>query len=111
VKRGKYSRIRVTPAFEAAYADLGTYLQKSSPLAFLALPAAMTTILDTIHSHPCAWPVRRKVIAESEVEFHLAIVPLAYRRLHLRYLVDREKVAHLLAIWVDGYDEPTYWSL
>jgi len=111
MKRGKYSSIKVTPAFEGAYTELGGYLQRSSPLAFIALPAALTTILDTIDSHPCAWPVRRKVIGDREVEFHLAIVPLAYRRLQLRYLVDQEKLAHLLAIWVDGHDEPTYWSL
>ena len=111
MKRGKYSRIRVTPAFEVAYTELSAYLHRSSPLAFMALPAAMTTILDTIDSHPCAWPVRRKVIGDREVEFHMAIIPLAYRRMHFRYLVDGEKVAHLLAIWVDGHDEPTYWSL
>jgi len=111
MKRRKYFRIRVTPACEAAYTDLSAYLQKSSPLAFIALPAAMATILDTIDAHPCAWPVRRKVLGNREVEFHLAIVPLAYRRLHLRYLVDREELTHLLAIWVDGHDEPTYWSL
>jgi len=108
MKRVRYARIRVTPAFEAAYADLADSLRKSSPLAFMTLPAAMTTILDTIDNHPYAWPVRRKVIGDREVEFHLAIIPLAYRRLHLRYLVDREKVAHLLAVWVDGHDEPKY---
>ena len=108
MRRGKYSNIRVTPAFEAAYTDLAGYLQRSSPLAFMALPAAMTTILDTIDNHPYAWPIRRKAIGDREVEFHLAIIPLAYRRLHLRYLVDREKLAHLLAIWVDGNDEPKY---
>ena len=111
MRRSKYSCINVTPVFEATYTDLSKSLNKSSPLAFIALPAAMTTILDTIDSHPYAWPVRRKVIGDMEIEFHLAIVPLAYRRLHLRYLVDDKKVTHLLAIWVDGHDEPNYWSL
>lgn len=111
MKRRKYSRIRVTPVFEGAYSDLAEYLKRSSPLAFMALPAAITAILDTIDSHPCSWPVRRKIIGEKEVQFHLAVVPLAYRRLHLRYLVDSKKFVHLLAIWVDGHDEPGYWSL
>jgi len=35
-------------------------------------------------------------------------MPIAYRRLHLRYLVDGD-IAHLLAIWVDGHDEPDYF--
>jgi len=111
MRRSKYSRINVTPVFETAYAEIADYLKISSPLAFMALPAAMTTILDTIDAHPYAWPVRRKIIGNREVEFHLAIVPVAYRRLHLRYRVDKEKSVYLLAIWVDGHDEPTYWSL
>jgi len=111
MRRSKYSRINVTPAFETAYAAIADYLKTSSPLAFMALPAAMTTILDTIDSHPYAWPVRRKTIGAREVEFHLAIVPVAYRRLYLRYSVDTEESVYLLAIWVDGHDEPTYWSL
>jgi len=111
MRRSRYSRINVTPVFEIAYAELADYLKTSSPLAFMALPAAMTTILDTIDSHPYAWPVRRKIVGDREVAFHLAIVPVSYRRLHLRYLVDTEKSVYLLAIWVDGHDEPTYWSL
>lgn len=110
MKRKKYARIRVTPVFEKAYAELSGYLKKSSPMAFLVLPSAMATILDTIENNSRAWPIRRKAIGDKEIEFHLAIVPLAYRRLHLRYLVDEKEFVHLLALWVDGHDEPTYWE-
>ena len=108
MKTSRHSRILVTPTFEAAYAELSSYLRKASPLAFIALPSAMTTILATVNNHPQAWPIRRKVIGDREVAFHLAVMPIAYRRLHLRYLVDGD-IAHFLAIWVDGHDEPDYF--
>lgn len=111
MRRRKYSRILSTPTFEKAYAEMSAYLRLSSPLAFIALPSAITSILDTIDSHPYAWPVRRKIIGDKEVLFHLAIIPIAYRRLHLRYFVDDNKLSYLLAIWVDGHDEPGYWTL
>ena len=68
----------------------------------------MTTILDTLNAHPRSWPRKRKQIAGTEYEFHLAIMSIAYRRLHLRYIVDGSDVCHLAAIWVDGHDEPKY---
>lgn len=74
----------------------------------MALPLAMKTILDIIDAHPRGWPLRRKDIGGVTVEFHLAIVSIAYRQLHLRYFVDNADNAHLLAIWVDGQDEPDY---
>jgi len=80
---------------------------RSSPLAFLALPSAMETILDVIDRHPRSWPVKRKRLSGVEYEFHLAIINIAYRRLHIRYLIDDE-VSYLLAAWVDGHDEPNY---
>lgn len=105
---GKYRKIRRTPTFIAAYAELRSYLRKSSPLAYFALPSAMKTILDVIDSHPHGWPVKRKRLGGVEHEFHLAIIDIAYRRLHVRYFVDAEEVSHLSAIWVDGHDEPKY---
>lgn len=104
----KYQRIRRTPTFIEEYARLRTYLQQSSPLAFQSLPRAMTTILDTIGAHPRCWPFKRKRIGGAEYTFHLAIISLAYRRLHVRYFVDDEDICHLAAVWVDGHDEPRY---
>jgi len=104
----KFSRIRRTPTFMAAYLEMSSYLRKSSPLAFLALPSAMLLILDTIDRHPRSWPIKRKRLGSSEHEFHLAIVDIAYRRLHVRYHVDSDGIAYLLAVWVDGHDEPNY---
>ncbi|TWJ19296.1 hypothetical protein [Geobacter argillaceus] len=104
----KFSSIRRTPTFMAAYAEMSSYLRRSSPLAFLALPSAMKLILDTIDRHPRSWPIKRTRSGSTEHEFHLAIVDIAYRRLHVRYHVDTHNIAHLLAIWVDGHDEPNY---
>jgi hypothetical protein len=104
----KYQRIKRTPTFIAAYSELRQYLGRSSPLAFLALPSAIQTILDVIDMHPRSWPIKRKNISGVEYEFHLAIINLAYRRLHIRYLVDDNEVSYLLAVWVDGHDEPKY---
>lgn len=106
----QYRRIRRTPTFIEEYSRLRAYLQQSSPLAFQALPQAMTTILDTIDAHPRSWPLKRKRIADSEYAFHLAIISIAYRRLHVRYFVDDEDICHLAAVWVDGHDEPLYNS-
>jgi len=104
----KYPKIRRTPSFIAAYSELRAYLKRSSPVAFLALPSAMETVLDVIDAHSRSWPIRRKRLGGVEYEFHLAIVELAYRRLHVRYLVDDDNVSYLLAAWVDGHDEPKY---
>lgn len=104
----KYRKIRRTPTFITAYWELRAYLRESSPVAFFALPAAMTTILDVIERHPRAWPVRLKSLGGVECEFHLAVVDLAYRRIHLRYRVDADEISYLLAVWVDGQDEPHY---
>ena len=106
----KYQQIRRTPTFIKEYAQLRSYLHQSSPLAFQALSQAMTTILDTIDAHPRSWPRKRRQIGGTEYEFHLAIMSIAYRRLHLRYFVDGSDVCHLAAIWVDGNDEPNYSS-
>lgn len=105
---GKYLKIRRTLTFIAAYSEMRSYLKRSSPLAFLALPSAMKTILDVIDNHPRSWPIKRKCLGGVEEEFHLAIVDIAYRRLHVRYYVDTENVSYLLAVWVDGHDEPNY---
>lgn len=104
----KYSKILRTPTFIAAYSEMRVYLKRSSPLAFLALPLAMTTILDTISSNPRAWPIKRKRIDGMEYEFHVAIIDIAYRQLHIRYFVDFQDTAYLSAAWVDGNDEPGY---
>jgi len=104
----KYQQIRRTPTFIKEYSRVRSHLQQSSPLAFQALSQAMTTILETIDAHPRSWPHKRKKIADTEYEFHLAIMSIAYRRLHLRYFVDDSDVCYLAAIWVDGHDEPKY---
>ena len=104
----KYQKIRRTPSFIAAYSEMRSYLRNSSPLAFVALPSAMKTVLDVIDKHPCSWPVKRKHLGGIECEFHHAIIDLAYRRLHIRYFVDNYDESYLLAVWVDGHDEPDY---
>lgn len=104
----KYVNIRRTPTFIHAYSEMRDYLKRSSPLAFLALPQAMTTILDVMNANPHAWPIKRKKIDGIEYVFHLAIIDIAYRRLHVRYFVDSSEVSHLAAVWVDGCDEPNY---
>lgn len=104
----KYPNIRVTPTFLADYATLRTRLREHSPLAFIALPRAMFTILETIHRYPRSWPIRRKSLGDTELEFHLAVVNIAHRRLHVRYWVDDLINCHLMTAWVDGDDEPTY---
>ena len=104
----KHQKIRRTPNFISAYAEMSSYLKKSSPMAYLSLPQGMETILDVIDAHPRGWPIRRKNIGGIDLEFHIAIVSLAYRKLHVRYSVDDNDVSCLLAIWVDGNDEPNY---
>jgi hypothetical protein len=37
-----------------------------------------------------------------------AVIDIAYRRLHVRYHVDPDGISYLLAVWVDGHDEPNY---
>ena len=106
--KSRYQQIRRTPTFIKEYSRLRSYLQQSSPLAFQALPQAMTTILDTIDAHPRSWPRKMSQKGGIKYEFHLAIMSIAYRRLHLRYFVDDSDVCHLAAIWVDGHDEPKY---
>jgi hypothetical protein len=68
----------------------------------------MQIIIDVIDNNPHGWPIRRKTIEGNELGFHLAVVNIAYRKLHVRYFVDSGSVAHLAAVWVDGNDEPTY---
>jgi hypothetical protein len=68
----------------------------------------MITILDVMDEHPRAWPVKRKILNGVEQEFHLAVTDIAYRRLHVRYVVDENDMCYLLAAWVDGQDEPRY---
>ena len=104
----KHQSIRRTPTFISAYTELRSYLKESSPMAFLALPQGMKTVLDVIDDHPRGWPVKRKKLGGVDIEFHLAIVSIAYRRLHVRYCVDDNDLSHLLAVWVDGHDEPSY---
>lgn len=104
----QYTNIRRTPTFIAAFSEVREHLRQASPLAYMALPSAMTTILDVIERHPRAWPIKRKRMAGVEVEFHLAVLDLAYRRIHVRYYVDNNDVSHLLTVWVDGQDEPKY---
>ncbi len=105
---GKYSKIRRTPTFIAAFDGLRTYLRRSSPLAFYVLPSAMQTILDVIDSHPHAWPIKRKNLGGVERTFHLAVIDIAYRRLRVHYHVNPDGFSYLLAVWVDGHDEPNY---
>ena len=104
----KYGRIRETPTFLAAYSDIRKNLRLRSPAAFLALPSAMTVILDVMAEHPRAWPIKRKMLKGVDREFHLAIKDIAYRRLHVRYLVGESDICYLLAVWVDGQNEPRY---
>lgn len=104
----KYQKIRRTPTFITAYAELRSYLKKSSTMAFMALPQGMSTVLNVIDNHPRGWPIRRKRLGDVDIEFHLAIVSISYRRLHVRYCVDDNDCTHLLAVWVDGHDEPSY---
>ncbi len=104
----KYNRILRTTTFLAAFSAIRENLQSKSPAAYLALPSAISTILDVIAEHPRAWPVKRKTLGGVEQEFHLAIKDIAYRRLHVRYSVDEHDVCYLLAVWVDGQDEPSY---
>lgn len=104
----KYSKIKRTPSFITMYSEMSAYLKRSSPVAFLALPSAMTVILDAIDRLPRAWPVKRKRLGGVDHEFHLAIVDLAYRRIHVRYFVDKDDICYLVAVWVDGHDEPNY---
>jgi len=104
----KYKNIRRTPTFIAAFSEVRSHLREKSPVAYLALPSAMATILDVIEKHPHAWPVRRKMLGGVQHEFHLAIVDLAYRRIHVRYYVDDNGICYLLTVWIDGQDEPNY---
>ncbi|MCD6526739.1 MAG: hypothetical protein J7K75_07105 [Desulfuromonas sp.] len=106
--KSKYQQIRRTPTFIKEYSRLRSYLDQSSPLAFQALSQAMTTILETIDAHPRSWPRQRRQIGGNEFEFHLAVMSIAYRHLHLRYFVDDSGICYLAAIWVDGHDEPKY---
>jgi len=106
----KYLKIRRAPHFVSAYAEMSSYLKKSSPMAYLSLAQGMKTILDVIEAHPWGWPVRRKNIGGIDLEFHIAIVSIAYRKLHVRYAVDDDDVSHLLDVWVDGQDEPRYMT-
>jgi hypothetical protein len=105
---GKYKKIRRTPTFIAAFSELRTHLRETSPVAYLALPSAMTTIFNVIEKHPRAWPVKRKMLGGVKHEFHLAIMDLAYRRVHVRYYVDDDGICYLLTAWIDGQDEPNY---
>lgn len=107
----QYTRIRRTQTFLEAYSEIRAYLRRSSPAAFLELPAGMQIILDVIDSNPRSWPIRRKIIEGIELAFHLAVVSIAYRKLHVRYFVDNDNIAHLAAVWVDGNDEPTYFLI
>lgn len=104
----KYNRIRRTSTFLLAFSNIRKHLQSKSPAAYRALPSAMTTILDVMAEHPRAWPIKRKMLAGVEQEFHLAVMDIAYRRLHVRYYVDEHDVCYLLAAWIDGQDEPSY---
>ena len=104
----KYQKIKRTPSFIKEYSQLRSYLQRSSPLAYQSLHLGMTTILDTIAAHPRSWPHKRKSISGVDYAFHLAIISIAYRRLHLRYFVDDSDICYLAAVWVDGHDEPKY---
>ena len=104
----RYLNIRRTPSFIAAYSEMRSYLRRASPLAYVALPAAMQTILDVIDRLPRSWPNKLKSLDGVECEFHLAIIAIAYRRLHIRYIVDNDNVSYLVAVWVDGHDEPDY---
>ncbi len=105
---GKYLRIKKTPTFLSAFSGVREYLRIKSPLAYRALPSTMITILDVMDEHPRAWPVKRKILNGVEQEFHLAVTDIAYRRLHVRYVVDANDMCYLLAAWVDGQDEPRY---
>ena len=104
----KYKNIHRTQTFITAFSELRTHLREKSPVAYLALPSAMATILDVIEKHPRAWPVKRKMLEGVQHEFHLAIMDLAYRRIHVRYYVDEDGICYLLTAWVDGQDEPKY---
>jgi len=104
----RYPNIKRAPSFIAAYSEMRSYLRRTSLLAFMALPAAIETILDVIDKTPRAWPNKRKSLDGAEREFHLAIIDIAYRRLHIRYIVDKDNVSFLVAVWVDGHDEPDY---
>jgi hypothetical protein len=104
----KYSKIRRTATFLEDYAQIRIRLQRSSPLAYQALPHAMKVILDFIDKFPRAMPIRHKNFDGEDVEFHLAIVDIAHRRLHVRYHVDQHDMCFLMASWIDGDDEPDY---
>lgn len=105
---GKYQKIRRTPGFVADYSEIRSRLKEKSPIAYCALPSAMTTIFDVMEKHPHAWPIKRKILGGIEHVFHLAVMDIAYRRIHVRYYVDEDGLCHLLAVWVDGQDEPNY---
>lgn len=104
----KYPQIRPTEFFVEGYTDLRFKLKKSSPMAYRALPHGINNILAVIDSHPHGWPVKRKNIGGFDLEFHLAIVNISYRKLHVRYIVEEKDMCSLLAIWIDGQDEPNY---
>lgn len=104
----KYKNICRTPTFIAAFLEIRTHLREKSPVAYLALPSAIATILDVIENHPRSWPVKRKMLGGVQHEFHLAIMDLAYRRIHVRYYVDADGICYLLTAWIDGQDEPNY---
>lgn len=104
----KYKSIRRAPTFITNFTELRTHLRETSPVAYLTLPSAMTTILDVIGKHPRAWPAKRKMLGGAQYEFHLAVVDLAYRRIHVRYYVDEDGICCLLTAWMDGQDEPSY---
>jgi hypothetical protein len=103
-----YKNIRRTPGFIADYIEIREHIKQYNPVAYQALPNAMKTILDVIDNHPHGWPVKRKKLAGTDYIFHLAIVNIAYRRLHVRYFVDDQQICHLLTAWIDGQDEPRY---
>ena len=105
---GRYKNIRRTPGFITEYIEIREHLKKTSPVAYQALPKAMKTILDVIATYPRAWPVKRKELTGTEYILHLAVVSIAYRRIHIRYFVDNNQVCHLLTVWIDGEDEPGY---
>jgi hypothetical protein len=104
----KYSRIRRLPAFVEDYVVIRARLRGSSPRAYLALPGAMRSIIDFISMFQLGMPVRRINIGGEDIEFHLAIVNIAHRKLHVRYHVDTHGICYLMTAWIDGDDEPDY---
>jgi hypothetical protein len=104
----KYLHIKRLPTFNVTYKSLRDYLKRINLTAYLELPNGLTIILDAIELSRHGWPIKRVKMGRKEEQFHLAVVDIGTRTLHVRYHVDSNDCAHLLVAWVDGNDTPPY---